>query len=219
MGSHSSPGHLPNSGIKPESLALQAGSLLPEPPGKPSIMAQSHSVMSHSLDPMDYTVHGILQARILEWVAIAFSRGIFSTQGSNPGLPHLRRILYQLNHQGSPWHKDRCKRKPKLLGAIVYQAHKSSTGLVFLFKMHEDFLFLISASFSLEEKKNIKFQSRIASLTFCLQCNAYLLPSEGFSLGFICLMLLTVSDLIIVICSALQPFNVYGWRPIMRAGC
>ena len=26
-------------------------------------------------DPMDYTVHGILQARILEWVAVLFSRG------------------------------------------------------------------------------------------------------------------------------------------------
>ena len=26
-------------------------------------------------NPMDYTVHGILQARILEWVAFPFSRG------------------------------------------------------------------------------------------------------------------------------------------------
>ena len=26
-------------------------------------------------DPMDYTVHGILQARLLEWVAYPFSRG------------------------------------------------------------------------------------------------------------------------------------------------
>ena len=26
-------------------------------------------------NPMDYTVHGILQARILEWVAVPFSRG------------------------------------------------------------------------------------------------------------------------------------------------
>ena len=26
-------------------------------------------------NPMDYTVYGILQARILEWVAIPFSRG------------------------------------------------------------------------------------------------------------------------------------------------
>ena len=45
-------------------------------------------------DPMDYTVHGILQARILEWVAFPFSRGIFLAQGSNPGLPHCRGILY-----------------------------------------------------------------------------------------------------------------------------
>ena len=40
----------------------------------------SHSVMSDLCDPMDYTppgssLHGILQARILEWVAISFSRG------------------------------------------------------------------------------------------------------------------------------------------------
>ena len=28
-------------------------------------------------DPMDYTIHGILQARILEWVAVSFSRGSF----------------------------------------------------------------------------------------------------------------------------------------------
>ena len=26
---------------------------------------------------MDYTVHGILQARILEWVAFSFPKGIF----------------------------------------------------------------------------------------------------------------------------------------------
>ena len=29
-------------------------------------------------------------------------QGIFSTQGSNPGLPHCRQILYQLSHKGSP---------------------------------------------------------------------------------------------------------------------
>ena len=44
------------------------------------------------------TVHEILQARILEWVAIPFSRGIFPTQGLNPGLLHDRRILYSLSH-------------------------------------------------------------------------------------------------------------------------
>ena len=84
--------------------------------------------------------HGILQARILEWVAISFPKNeseshsvlsnslrphglyspwnspgqntgvgslsllqrIFPTQGSNPGLQHCRRILYQLNHKESP---------------------------------------------------------------------------------------------------------------------
>ena len=50
---------------------------------------------------MDYTVHGILQTRILEWVAFPFSGEIFQTQGSNPGLLHCRWILYQLNYQGS----------------------------------------------------------------------------------------------------------------------
>ena len=48
-------------------------------------------------DPRDYSppsssVHGILQARILEWVAIPFSRG-----SSWP-----RQILYHLSHQGRP---------------------------------------------------------------------------------------------------------------------
>ena len=29
-------------------------------------------------------------------------QGIFPIQGSNPGLPHCRQILYQLSHQGRP---------------------------------------------------------------------------------------------------------------------
>ena len=61
-------------------------------------VTQSHLTLC---DPMDYTAHGILQARILEWVAFPFSRGIFPTQGSNPGLLHCREILYQLSHKGS----------------------------------------------------------------------------------------------------------------------
>ena len=37
--------------------------------------SESRSVGSDSCDPMDYTIHGILQARILEWVAFPFSGG------------------------------------------------------------------------------------------------------------------------------------------------
>ena len=47
--------------------------------------ALSHSVMSDSWDPVDCSlpgssVHGILQARILEWVVISFSRGSSQTR-------------------------------------------------------------------------------------------------------------------------------------------
>ena len=53
---------------------------------------------------MDYTVHRILQARILEWVALPFSRGSSQPRKSNPGLPHCRQILYQLSHrEGQDW--------------------------------------------------------------------------------------------------------------------
>ena len=36
------------------------------------------------------SAHGILQERILEWVAIPFFGAIFPTQGLNPGLLHCR---------------------------------------------------------------------------------------------------------------------------------
>ena len=49
---------------------------------------------------MDYEVHRILQARILEWVAIPFSWG--SSQPRDWTQVSLRRILYQLSHKGSP---------------------------------------------------------------------------------------------------------------------
>ena len=34
--------------------------------------------------------------------SLSLLQGIFPTQGSNPGLPHYRWILYCLSHQGSP---------------------------------------------------------------------------------------------------------------------
>ena len=57
-------------------------------------------------DPVDCSLpgssfHGILQAKILEWIAISFSRDL-PDPGIEPGLPHCRQILYRLSHQGSP---------------------------------------------------------------------------------------------------------------------
>ena len=61
--------------------------------------SESCSVVPDSLPPCGlHTVHGIVQARMLEWVAVLFSRRIFPTQGSNPGLLHCKQILYQLSH-------------------------------------------------------------------------------------------------------------------------
>ena len=48
-------------------------------------------------DPMDYTVHGILQARILEWVAFPFSRG-----SSQPRSPALQVNSLWAEPQGKP---------------------------------------------------------------------------------------------------------------------
>ena len=69
--------------------------------------------MSDSLLPQDCSlpgtsVHGFLQARILELVAIPFSRG-FPDPGIELGSPALKAglfvcLFYHLSHWGSPWH-------------------------------------------------------------------------------------------------------------------
>ena len=59
-------------------------------------------------DPIDCSlpgssVHGILQARILEWVTMPFSRGIFLTEGWKPRLLpllHWQAGLYHWHHLG-----------------------------------------------------------------------------------------------------------------------
>ena len=62
--------------------------------------SESRSVMSDSLRP-----HGLYSpwnspGQNTGVGSLSLLQGIFSTQGSNPGLPHCRRILYQLSHIG-----------------------------------------------------------------------------------------------------------------------
>ena len=52
-------------------------------------------------DPMDYTVHRILQARILEWVAFPFSRGS-SQPRDQTQVSCTAGAFFKLSHQGSP---------------------------------------------------------------------------------------------------------------------
>ena len=65
------------------------------------VKSESCSVLSDTLQP-----HGVLSP----WNSpgtntgvgsLSCLQGIFPTQGSNPGLPHFRQILYQLSHKGS----------------------------------------------------------------------------------------------------------------------
>ena len=62
----------------------------------------SNCWQSHGCSPQGSSVHGISQARILEWVAISFSRGIFSTQESNPYLLHWQADPLAMSHLESP---------------------------------------------------------------------------------------------------------------------
>jgi len=52
--------------------------------------------------PPGSSVHGILRARILEWVAITFSRGSSQPRDQTQVSCIAGRFLYCLSHQGSP---------------------------------------------------------------------------------------------------------------------
>ena len=59
------------------------------------------------------SVYGILQARILEWIAVPFSRG-----SSQPRSPALQVDLYLLTHQG----------RPRILEWVAYPFSSGSSG-------------------------------------------------------------------------------------------
>ena len=67
-------------------------------------------------NPMDYTVHGILQARILEWAAFPFFR-LGSQPRDQTQTLHCRLILYQLSLRGSP----------RILEWVVYPFSRGSS--------------------------------------------------------------------------------------------
>ena len=79
-------------------------------------------------DPMDYSpsgssAHGILQARILEWVAILFSRGIFSTQWLNPGLCIAGRFF-------TIWATREAHMQKNEVVHLPYTIHKNNSNLI-----------------------------------------------------------------------------------------
>ena len=99
-----SPGDLSKPGIEPGFPALQMDSLPSELPGKPKsevtqLCLTLYDFMDCSLPGS--SVHGIFQARILEWVAISFSRESSQPRDQTQVSPHCRQTLYRLSYQGS----------------------------------------------------------------------------------------------------------------------
>ena len=64
--------------------------------------SDSHSVLSNSL--LHYGLYSPWNSpgQNTGMGSLSLLQGIFPMQGSNPGLPHCRQILYQLSHRGSP---------------------------------------------------------------------------------------------------------------------
>ena len=73
-------------------------------------------------NPMDYTVHGILQAGILEWAAFPFFRG-----SSQPRSPELQTDSSPAEPQGKP--KNTGVGSRSLLQQI-FPTHESNWGLL-----------------------------------------------------------------------------------------
>ena len=78
-------------------------------------MKVTHSCLT-LCDPTDYTVHGILQARILEWVAFPFSRDL-PNPGIKPRSPALQADSLPAEPPGKP--KNTGVGSPSLLQGIL----------------------------------------------------------------------------------------------------
>ena len=73
-------------------------------------VSESHSVMSNSLGPHGLYTPWNSPDQHTGVVSLSLLQGIFPIQGSNPGLPYCRQILYQLSH----------KRGPRILEWVAY---------------------------------------------------------------------------------------------------
>ena len=93
------PGDLPDPGIEPLSLTSPAlvGGVSNTSATKVKVAQSSPTLRPHVIySPWTSPDQNIGVG------SLSLLQGIFPTQGSNPGLPHCRQILYQLSHKGSP---------------------------------------------------------------------------------------------------------------------
>ena len=145
---------------------------------------------------------GMLQARILEWVAMPSSRRslqsmdrLFSTQGLNPDLPHCRQIIYQLSHKGSPrilewvaypfsnryfWPRNREQESSALQADSLPTELSGKSNLYYKSQQKDDSCFPKSRSLGLLQFRiscNLSFIFKLEENSFTMLC--WFLPSNN----------------------------------------
>ena len=81
-----------------------------------SMMTRKWKSLSRLCDPMDYTAHGICQARLLEWIARGSSQPRDQTQVSHIA-GRFFFFFYQLSH----------KESPRILEWVAYPFYRASS--------------------------------------------------------------------------------------------
>ena len=133
-------------------------------------MATHSSTLAWNIPWMEK--HGRLQSMRLQRVghdwatslgSLSFLQGILPTQGSNPGLPHCRQILYQPSH----------KRSPRILEWVAYPFSRGSSwprnwtgGLLYCRRILYQLSYQGSPTSSLSSKEQASFNF-MAAVTIC----------------------------------------------------
>ena len=149
-------------------------------------------------NPMDCIVHWILQARILEWVAFPFSRGL------NPGLLHCRWTLYQMSHKIShislsffymslklPFNKITCNcfLKSRCIIELSWNVLKNTSAQVLLFFSKAPDAYLMSSHVYKQLYYMMIFHFYLVCFTFSVSYSVlsfYLVYVFSFSFLFCC---------------------------------
>ena len=95
------------------------------------LVTQSCPVLCNTMNcsPSGSSVHGDPPGKNTEVGCHALLQGIFPNQGLKPSLLHCRRILYCLDHQGSP-HNISLKLYHHIHSSIIHSSQKVETTLV-----------------------------------------------------------------------------------------
>ena len=89
--------------------------------------SESHSGVSNSLWPQGLNSPRNSPGQNIGVGSHSLLQGFFPILGSNPGLPHCRRILYQLSHKGSAWCTVRPKKQKHIYKEFIQLNTKKAT--------------------------------------------------------------------------------------------